>query len=89
MSHSPSMQFTLTTPLVTEVIPQPVGWKDTIMKLDRDERFGSLIEHYDAPLTFYGRGLRILKDAEALEGITAKPELKIELRYDPDAAWET
>lgn len=68
----------------TYYINEPDGWKDCILKLERDKIFHSLIEHFEGSFIFYGDngvingGYHILKDWDLEDGPDADITLLIE-----------
>lgn len=47
-------RFTLSHSSGTQIISEPIGWKESQIILDRDQEFSSLIEHYETKLSFFG-----------------------------------
>jgi hypothetical protein len=47
-------RFTLSHTSGSQVISEPIGWKDMKLTLERDPDFHTLIEHFEVPLIFYG-----------------------------------
>lgn len=65
-------------------INEPDGWRDCILKLERDKVFHSLIEHFEGSFIFYGDngvingGYQILKDWDLSDG----PDADINMTVD-------
>lgn len=79
----------VTDTVTTLVIPEPIGWKTAVLKLDRDPKFHSLIKYFEAAFTFYGAALRFIWDREALYGPDVKIGILIEISFSPNDAYET
>jgi hypothetical protein len=77
------------------VISEPGGWDDAKLKLERNEKFHSLVELYDQPLTFYGQdisengGIEFIRNIEQTQGIDAQIGILIEVSYDEGDTYET
>jgi len=49
----PLFRFTLDNDIEGPLqISEPGGWDDAKIKLERNEKYHSLVEHYEQPLTF-------------------------------------
>jgi hypothetical protein len=72
------------TDLDSYQINEPDGWRDCILKLERDKLFHSLIEHFEGSFIFYGSngringGYHILKEWDLQDGPDADITLLIE-----------
>lgn len=79
----PEFKFTLSN--TTEgslVIDEPLGWKEAVLKLDRDEKYHSLIEYFESSLTFYGTGLNYIRTVEINQGVDARIDVTIEIKFE-------
>lgn len=76
------------------VIDPPDGWEDSVLKLERDENFHSLVEHFEGEFTFYGTdndvngGIDFIKEKERDFGPDATIKILIEIAPD-DETFET
>ncbi len=64
------------------VVAQPVGWKDCILKLERDPSWFSLIEYFDGSFIWYGSARDFIINAESIYGVDVRIRLLIELTFD-------
>jgi hypothetical protein len=60
-------------------IPQPIGWKDCAISLDRHPDYHSLIEYFEGDFIFFGTGLSMLQAIEAAKGPDARPRIVVEI----------
>lgn len=78
----------------SQVIDPPDGWEDAVLKLERDENFHSLVEHFEGEFTFYGTdndvngGIDFIKEKERDFGPDATIKILIEIAPD-DETFET
>jgi len=82
----------------SQVINEPDGWKDAVMKLERDKEGDSLIEHYvggsDSSFIFYGDngiingGINFLLQAEQYYGLDAEVNALFEYSDQEDDVFE-
>ncbi len=84
----PIFRFTLFNETEGELqISEPGGWNDAKIKLERNEKYHSLVELYEQPLTFYGEnashngGLDYIHNIEQTQGVDADVKLTIELDF--------
>lgn len=70
------------------VISEPDGWAEAVLKLERDDNFHSLIEHFEGDFIFYGDngvqngGIDFIKYVESNYGPDADLEILIEISFD-------
>ena len=84
-------RFTIFDPTVAPTgieIPQPVGWKDTAIVLERHEKYHSLVEYFEGDFIFFGSGLSMLQEIETNNGPDARPRILIEISVTI-SVWET
>lgn len=68
-------------------ISEPGGWDESVLKLERNEKYHSLVEFYEQPLTFYGSdglhdgGLDYIRNIENTQGVDADIELTIAVDF--------
>jgi hypothetical protein len=67
---------------------EPIGWKDAILKLERDPKFKSLIKFFEMPLELYGSGLTTVRNLEAIHGLDYKIGMRVEILFDPTVGYE-
>ena len=84
----PLFRFTLDNDIEGPLqISEPGGWDDAKIKLERNEKYHSLVEHYEQPLTFYGEdgqhngGLEYINNIEETQGVDADIRLTIEVDF--------
>lgn len=89
-------RFTLSHSIAgTQVISEPIGWKDIKMILDRDPEYMSLIELFEVPLSFYGDtgthdgGRDFILNVEDLYGINENLGILSEVSDDEGDTWDT
>ncbi len=85
---SPLFRFTLNNSILGPlVITEPGGWDESLMKLQRNEEYHSIVEVYEQPLTFSGTsiegngGLEYIREAEE-QGPDSQISINIELSED-------
>lgn len=91
----PLFRFTLNNTIEgAQVISEPGGWDEAILKLQRHEEFHSLIEFYDQPLLFYGAnstedgGYDYIKTCET-QGPDVQITILIEISQDQGTSYST
>jgi hypothetical protein len=68
-------------------ISEPGGWDEAIIKLERNEKYHSLVEFYEQPLTFYGSdgvhdgGLDYIRNIEETQGVDADISITISVNF--------
>lgn len=78
----------------TIVISEPVGWKDSKIKMERHPEFCSLVEYFETGLTYYGEnnvdngGIDFIKSKEARYGYDTTIEETIQADIDGDGVFE-
>ena len=89
-------RFTLSHSIAgSQVISEPIGWKDIKMILDRDPEYMSLIELFEVPLSFYGDtgthdgGRDFILNVEDLYGINENLGILSEVSDDEGDTWDT
>lgn len=82
-------RFTLTHVILGSLeINEPDGWISSILKLERDENFHSLIEYFSGSFIFYGNngivngGIDYIKNIEQNYGLDEKITVDIDLTFD-------
>lgn len=82
-------RFTLSHDILGELeISPPDGWKDAVLKLERDKNFHSLIEYFDGSFIFYGNngevngGIDFIRQVESEYGFDADLNILIEITVD-------
>ena len=71
-----------------QIIREPIGWKEAILKQERDPKFHSLIEFFEMPIGFYGAALTTVRNLESVHGLDYKLGMSVEIQYDPDIGYE-
>lgn len=84
----PLFRFTLSNDTEGDLeISDPGGWDTAKIKLERNEKYHSLVELYDQPFTFYGEdnthngGLDYIRDIEETQGVDADIRIKVEVNF--------
>lgn len=84
----PIFRFTLSNDIEGSlVISEPGGWDEALLKLERNQKYHSLVEFYEQPLTFYGSdsihngGLDYIRNIEQTQGVDADIEILIEIDF--------
>jgi len=78
---------------LTQEINEPDGWKESILKLERDKDYRSLVEFFEGSFIFYGDngvvngGIEFIKALELVYGPDVSIEMLIELTED-DYTWD-
>jgi hypothetical protein len=78
----------------SQIIDEPNGWEDAVLKLERHEEFHSLVEHFEGSFTFYGTdndvngGIDFIREKERDFGPDATIKILIEIAPD-DVNFET
>lgn len=68
-------------------ISEPGGWDESVLKLERNEKYHSLVEFYEQPLTFYGSdgvhdgGLDYIRNIENTQGVDADISITIAVNF--------
>lgn len=82
-------RFTLSHDILGSLeISEPDGWKDAVLKLERDKNFHSLIEYFDGSFIFYGNngevngGIDFIRQVESEYGFDADLNILIEITVD-------
>lgn len=87
-------KFTLNNTIYgVNVIDEPIGWDDALLKLQRDKEFFGIIEYYDDPLTFHeGDGLDggyvYIKNVLETQGPDADITILVEISNDDGETYE-
>lgn len=96
METFPKFRFTLNNSIAGQmVITEPGGWDNSVLKLERNKVFHSLVEYYDQPFTFIGDntegdgGLDYIKEIERSQGPDAQITVEVEISVDGGATYET
>lgn len=85
-----NFRFTLSHESGSLRISEPDGWKQAVMRLERDKQFYSLIEFFDGAFIFYGNngvvngGIDFIKAIEEEYGPDAQINILIELAPDDE-----
>lgn len=85
-----TFRFTLFNDTDSIEINQPDGWRDAIVKLDRDENFHSLVQFFEGAFIFYGSndhvdgGFHFIKQSEIDFGPDADLRALIEIAPDDE-----
>jgi len=90
MLGTPQFRFTLYHSVLYPggtVIPIPIGWKASKVRLERHKKFHSLVEFFEGSFIFYGSARTILKQIEDNYGVNSYVGITIELMYN--SAWST
>lgn len=84
----PLFRFTLDNDIEGSLqISNPGGWNDAKIKLERNEKYHSLVEFYEQPLTFYGDngqhngGLDYINNIEETQGVDADIRMTVEIDF--------
>lgn len=84
-----TFRFTLShETLGSQEISAPDGWKDAVLKLERDTNFHSLVEYFNGSFIFYGDngevngGIDFIREVESQYGFDA--DLSITIEISPD-----
>lgn len=84
----PIFRFTLSNDVEGDLeITEPGGWDDGKIKLERNEKYHSLVEFYEQPLTFYGvdsthnGGLEYINTIRESQGPDADISILIEVNF--------
>lgn len=84
----PLFRFTLDNDIEGSLqISNPGGWNDAKIKLERNEKYHSLVEFYEQPLTFYGDngqhngGLDYINNIEETQGVDADIHMTVEVDF--------
>lgn len=82
-------RFTLSHEVLGEqVISEPQGWVDTVLKLERHEDFHSLVEYFEGEFTFYGNngrqngGAEFIRQVERQYGFDTTLGILVEISTD-------
>lgn len=82
-------RFTLSHTILGSLeITEPDGWRDAVLKLERDKNFHSLIEYFDGSFIFYGNdgevngGIDFIREVERTYGFDADLNILIEITVD-------
>lgn len=82
-------RFTLSHAILgSQEITAPDGWKDAVLKLERDKNFHSLIEYFDGSFIFYGSdgivngGIDFIRQVETSYGFDADLSITVEISVD-------
>lgn len=67
---------------------QPRGWKASKLKLERHEKYHSLIEYFEAPLEFYGPAWGFIVEKEIQDGIRVNLTITAEIQHDRQIGYE-
>jgi hypothetical protein len=76
------------------VITEPGGWLEAKLKLERHEKFNSLIEYFQGSFLYYGDngvdngGIHYIKEIERVYGVDATVEELIEISFDNGLSFE-
>lgn len=91
-------RFTLThtsvSPEISQVIDEPIGWKDIKITLERSEEFFGVIELFEVPLIFYGTngefdgGRDFLMSIIEDHGFDEQVEILVEISTDEGVTYE-
>lgn len=86
--NSTFLRFTLSNPDLGDLkIDDPISADTAPLSLVRDRDFSEVHEMFDSPLTFTGRAIGYLKDAERI-GLDVAVLVIIEITEDSGATWE-
>lgn len=78
----------------TQVISEPDGWKDAVLKLERHPDFHSLVEYFEGSFVFYGEnnvdngGADFIRQTELTYGASAEIGITITADIDGDGVYE-
>lgn len=72
----------------SEVIDEPIDWKDIKMKTKRDKWHGVDFEYSNDSIGFIGIGFSILKEAYDFQGVDAETELLVEIKCADTDSYE-
>jgi hypothetical protein len=85
---NPQFKFKISHAVETIEIQEPDGWKEAVLKIDRDPIFHSLIEYFEMPLIFYGSAHAYIRNLEATYGVGYTASLQTFIQFDPDVDFE-
>jgi hypothetical protein len=71
-----------------QIIREPIGWAQAVIKMERDSKFHSMVEFFEMPLELYGASLITVRNLEAVFGIDYKLGMSVEIKYDEDTGYE-
>lgn len=91
---NPVFKFTLSHDSDTWEISEPIGWLDSMLRLERHEDYHSLIEYFTGSFIFYGDngvddgGLDIIRSIEQEFGPDATLIIQIDISFDSGIVYE-
>lgn len=69
------------------VINHPMGWYESLLKMERHKDFHSLVEFFESSFLWYGAGREIILAIEDDQGVDAKIRLLAQIRFN--GVWDT